>query len=58
MNKGAKDKEIFSVRMPSELRKSLEQLAEADKRSLSNIVIKILSEHVEAHKPRRKKKEP
>lgn len=45
----------FTFRIPNEIREKLEQEAKEDGRSLSNLVIKVLSEYVEC-KPVGKKK--
>lgn len=49
----------FSMRLPPDLKVALQAMAEAEKRSLTNYVEKVLSDHVErmqgadARKPRR-----
>lgn len=45
----------FTIRMPDELREKLEQEAKKDSRSLSNLIIKVLSDYVNS-KPEGKKK--
>ena len=45
----------FTIRMPDELREKLEQEAKKDSRSLSNLIIKVLSDYAEG-KPDSKEK--
>ena len=40
----------FSMRLDPDLKDALQRLAEADHRSLTNMVEKILAEYVERHK--------
>jgi predicted HicB family RNase H-like nuclease len=42
----------FSMRIEPQLKADLQELADRDKRSLTNLVKKILSDYVAAHKPR------
>lgn len=37
----------FAIRLPSDLRKELEDKANAESRSLSNLIVKILQEWIE-----------
>jgi len=38
------------VRMPKEMREELQQLADDDMRTLSNLILKILTEYLKEHK--------
>jgi CopG-like RHH_1 or ribbon-helix-helix domain, RHH_5 len=43
------------VRMPKEMRKELQELADDDMRTLSNLILKILTEYLKEHKENPKK---
>lgn len=42
----------FTIRLPDELREKLEREARKDGRSLSNLIVRILDEHVSSKKER------
>jgi len=46
----AKTSNIYSIRIPNELREQLEQIAEEDCRTLSNLILKYIKEGVERDK--------
>lgn len=48
--------EQMSLRIPREVKEELERLAKEDGRSLSNYVVRILTDHVNAVSRRRSKK--
>lgn len=39
----------FTVRLPEDLRKQLEEIAKKDERTLSNLIIKLLKEGIEKY---------
>lgn len=46
----------FTFRMPDELREKLEQEAKRDSRSLSNLIIKVLTDYVKSKSEDKEKK--
>jgi uncharacterized protein (DUF1778 family) len=47
-----KKDERIAIRLTKDMKDKLEKLAEADNRSLSNYIIKVLSEHIKNSKAR------
>ena len=47
-------RETIGVRMPSEMKETLQKIADKEMRSLSNLVLKILSEYLEEYENKAK----